>query len=126
MNEAFLNVEQFRDFAEKINMSMAIFDVLIERHRQRAEERFTHEHDDRHINGELAAAAACYTLASLPLSEQKIAEYAASFLGPIWPWRWSMWKPKSPRENLVKAAAMMLAEIERLDRMVADPGRSIA
>ncbi|AKQ30008.1 TPA: hypothetical protein JI225_05075 [Acinetobacter baumannii] len=31
---------------------------------------------------------------------------------------WSYWKPKSPRQDLVRAAALLIAEIERLDREV--------
>ncbi len=34
----------------------------------------------------------------------------------MWPWAEEWWKPINPRRNLVKAAALILAEIERLDR----------
>lgn len=37
----------------------------------------------------------------------------------VWPWDESWWKPTTPRRDLVKAAALILAEIERLDRMAA-------
>jgi len=41
-------------------------------------------------------------------------------LSPIswrtWPWAEKWWKPKNERRDLVKAAALILAEIERLDR----------
>ncbi|WP_171346570.1 hypothetical protein [Acinetobacter baumannii] len=30
----------------------------------------------------------------------------------------TFWKPKSPRQDLVRAAALLIAEIERLDREV--------
>lgn len=33
-----------------------------------------------------------------------------------WPWDDVWWKPKDPRTNLVKAGALILAEIERMDR----------
>jgi hypothetical protein len=34
----------------------------------------------------------------------------------IWPWDRKWWKPTDRRRDLVKAAALILAEIERLDR----------
>jgi len=34
----------------------------------------------------------------------------------VWPWGGFTWKPTTPRRDLVKAAALILAEIERLDR----------
>ena len=35
-----------------------------------------------------------------------------------WPASWSTdwWKPKTPRRDLVRAAALLIAEIERIDR----------
>jgi hypothetical protein len=33
-----------------------------------------------------------------------------------WPWPESWWKPTGDRRNLVKAGALILAEIERIDR----------
>ncbi|MBV6578953.1 hypothetical protein JL978_18680, partial [Acinetobacter baumannii] len=35
-----------------------------------------------------------------------------------WPFADTFWKPKSPRQDLVRAAALLIAEIERLDREV--------
>ena len=34
----------------------------------------------------------------------------------LWPWAAEWWKPKDCRRNLVRAGALILAEIERLDR----------
>lgn len=34
----------------------------------------------------------------------------------LWPWDREWWKPKDRRRNLVRAAALLIAEIERLDR----------
>lgn len=94
-------------------------DVLIERRRQIEAEGWTPEHDDAHIAGELAAAGASYAEVAadvlFPLSEED-ADYI-SIPPPAWPWDKSWWKPGDPRRNLVKAGALILAEIERLDRM---------
>jgi hypothetical protein len=34
-----------------------------------------------------------------------------------WPWAPELWKPANARRDLVKAGALILAEIERLDRL---------
>ncbi|MAB00141.1 MAG: hypothetical protein CMN87_12285 [Stappia sp.] len=96
-----------------IGHSRAAHDVLAERERQIADEGWTHEHDDGHCDGEMALAAAAYAINT-----------ANDFDGPhprllfaeIWPWADCWWKPTNPRRDLVKAAALILAEIERLDR----------
>jgi hypothetical protein len=41
------------------------------------------------------------------------------FIGVPYLWQWMRWKPNDSRNNLVKAAAFTLAEIERLDRATA-------
>jgi len=93
--------------AAKAQATQAATDVLAERHRQATAEGWTPGHDDRHAFGELAEAAAAYA-----------SEAAKSHAGlPMcWPWSASWWKPSTPRRNLVKAGALILAEIERLDR----------
>jgi len=90
-------------------------DVLAERVRQITHESRTPEHDDGHGNGELARAAGSYAIAAA------IAAYhgTASFHGgppTWWPWAATSWKPGDPRRMLVKAGALILAEIERRDR----------
>jgi hypothetical protein len=98
-------------------MSKATDDVLAERQRQISEEGWTPEHDDEHVNGELAQAAACYADYSV-LGEDMIIELSDDGK-PVpggWPWASSWWKPKDPRSDLVRAGALILAEIERLDR----------
>lgn len=93
-------------------ISAAARDVLAERQRQISVEGWTPEHDDKHdALGELADAASCYAKgAYLP-------EQAKAIACPIfWPWDHSWWKPSTPRRDLVKAGALILAEIERLDR----------
>ena len=45
-------------------------------------------------------------------------EYTASqkAIPYYWPWDPAWWKPIDPRCDLVKAGALILAEIERIDR----------
>lgn len=90
----------------------AIDDVIAERERQKAVEGWTPEHDDTHSDGEMAKAAACYAL-----NAGRAPEYRDnSFIRSYWPWDWKWWKPKDRRRDLVRAAALIVAEIERMDR----------
>ncbi|WP_232272200.1 hypothetical protein [Thiosulfatihalobacter marinus] len=95
--------------------SPAAKDVLEERARQQTVEGWTEEHDDEHDDGEMAKAAACYAwIAAQSPSLRRI----FSSPPPTWPSEWDVnwWKPTTPRRDLVKAAALILAEIERIDR----------
>ena len=90
------------------NKTPAALDVLDERFRQISAEGWTTDHDDQHDTGEMAKAAATYALHST-------GAYGKRAL--TWPWSPSWWKPTTPRHDLVKAAALIIAEIERIDRI---------
>ena len=91
-------------------------DVLAERQRQVEGEGWTPEHDDQHSAGELAEAASSYS--HLAAYQCVFLFDCSNFPAPcIWPWEKDVWKPgETPRRSLVKAGALILAEIERLDR----------
>lgn len=89
-----------------------INDVSAERLRQITEEGYTTEHDDSHPAGELAAAGACYAIHAAFELDQK---QHISGVPAWWPFK-DGWDPKDPRRNLVVAAAMIIAEIDRYDR----------
>ncbi|MGV8748316.1 hypothetical protein ACV36R_20520, partial [Pseudomonas aeruginosa] len=91
----------------------AWIDVQAERRRQITAKGWTPEHDDEHDNGEMARAAACYALAGSSAPNDGAAALLVSL---AWPWDQQWWKPTSARRDLVKACALALAEIERLDR----------
>jgi len=97
------------------SMMQAVRDVLTERRRQIEIEGWSSEHDDGHDSGQMARAAACYALGR---NDSLIFPPWARFPKglPVWPWDNDWWKPSNPRRNLVKAAALIVAEIERLDR----------
>ncbi|MDR7125534.1 hypothetical protein [Pseudotabrizicola sp. 4114] len=110
-------------------------DVLTERQRQQDAEGWTPEHDDRHAGGQIAVAAGCYAMFASVSDEARsctdLPGSLASLGKPIkgwaawlqlWPWNRSWWKPTSRRRDLVKAGALILAEIERLDRAKAAKG----
>jgi hypothetical protein len=107
----------------------AALDILAERERQQSVEGWTPEHDDSHKDGALAKAAEIYawpTKNALKLAE--ISDDGVSLKDP-WPWwdepanlrgaTWSKawYKPKDRRHDLVRSAALLIAEIERLDRI---------
>ncbi|HGN1358553.1 TPA: hypothetical protein ACKROF_001114 [Pseudomonas aeruginosa] len=97
----------------------AWIDVLAERRRQVEAEGWTPEHDDEHSHGQMARAAACYALAGSSAPNDGTAALLVSL---AWPWDQQWWKPTSARRDLVKACALALAEIERLDRAAANQG----
>jgi hypothetical protein len=91
--------------AEVKPLSAAARDVLAEQERQMAVEGWAPEHDDEHGDGELAIAAECYALHA-----------ADGNCRGLWPWDFRWWKPRTPRRDLVKAGALILAELDRIDR----------
>ena len=94
-----------------VQMPRAWLDVMGERTRQMAVEGWTPEHDDAHVDGEIAEAAICYILTGIG----KDREWACAIWWPeAWSTRWC--KTTNARRDLVKAGALILAEIERLDR----------
>lgn len=111
--------------------------ILEERHRQIADLGHTPEHDDGHVDGSLAMAAALYAAPEqLFIQRRLVVADAVHFMDP-WPWERQADKrrrrhtggfvPKEElahdirRKQLVQAAALIVAEIERIDR-AADRG----
>lgn len=95
--------------------SKAITDVINERQRQIEKEGWSLNHDDEHDDGEMARAAACYAACGSVTSIES-AFRMSDLLKELWPWSRDWWKPKDPRRDLVRAGALILAEIERIDR----------
>ena len=103
-----------------MSRSNVMNEVWEERLRQIGTEGFDIEHDDEHDSGELARAGACYAINAAGMSlvdNAEPEEYAEMSSMPLmWPWGQKWWKPKNPRRDLVRAAALIIAEIEKLDR----------
>lgn len=95
---------RYSDYLERLNFSPAAADVLAERHRQIVVKGWVPEHDDTYIGCELAAAAISY------IEPMEAENY--------WPadWHDDSFRPSDYRSNLVKAAALLIAELERVDR----------
>lgn len=110
---------------DKIGADKIADEILRERKRQVVVENFSRAADDLYIKGELPQAAICYLMNSIVwaqmlaagLSRAQLDAKSASAEAPqMWPWSRRWWKPRGPRENLVRAGALIIAEIERLDR----------
>lgn len=97
----------------------ALQDIAAERQRQQSAEGWTPAHDDEHENNELAFAASCYAFHAAAASwdlEDDGTPYDSHPAPKNWPWEPEWWKPTNARRDLVKAGALIAAEIERLDR----------
>ena len=94
-----LELELYRDHVGV--QSGAAYDVLAERRRQIEKEGFVPADDDAYVFGELRSAALCYISGDTKSG---------------WPWDKEWWKPTDDRHDLIKAGALIIAEIERLDR----------
>ena len=92
----------------------ALQDVVIERQRQLQVKGWSPQVDDTRVKGELADAAAAYATTSQMLANA------------VWPFRglaenWVADSHPGRRQMLVKAAALLIAEIERRDRAAESP-----
>lgn len=100
--------------------------IAKERQRQIDEEGWSFNHDDNHINDEMALAAACY---AIPEQEREYIDTEnGGEIPEFWPWKESWWKPEyDPHyevgtsirgriKELTKAGALIAAEIDRLIR----------
>jgi len=116
--------------------------ITAERRRQVTEEGWLPEHDDGHKQGELAVAAACYAMPELLYVYREVGRHR-KFADP---WPWPAHYDKRPRvpsahpletlaehnrtfdppsvriRELVKAGALIAAEIDRLRRAAPAPG----
>jgi len=86
-------------------------EIVVARLRQIQKHGFGPEHDDRYRCGELPLAAATYTLvAARP-------QMRVQYRNTLWPWPDHWLRHESTRDSLIKAAAIIIAEIERIDRL---------
>lgn len=99
-----------------------VMEIARERERQISVKGWTSEHDDAHTKGEIADAAAAYAvraggrdavfagLGRAPLLAQVNCGWV-HLSSLLWPWSREWWKPSDPRRDLIKAAALIVAEL---------------
>lgn len=84
--------------------------VIQERARQKRDEGYTDEHDDQYLSGELRDAGIAYAMASDPDTD-------LGYARQVFPWEEKHWKPKGQKRNLVIGIALLIAELDRLNRI---------
>jgi hypothetical protein len=94
--------------------------IAVERQRQIDTEGWTAAHDDTHAEAEMTAAACCYAALARRQADGVITSAVKDIGAPSgWPWDWEWWRPSDdPIRNLVKAGALIAAEIDRLQRVM--------
>lgn len=104
----------------------AFNDVIAERERQQSSKGYSIAHDDEYEQNELIRAANGYLShvveRSWTYKELDEDTYQSDEVPDFWPWDDSYWNPKNPRQDLVRAAALIIAEIERIDRKAQGEG----
>lgn len=103
---------------------------LIEEERIRQQQKgFTLNHDDQHAMGELVEAAQCYAcVGSAQVRGSSREEWPVEMFDGFhdslleWPFEEDAYRPSSHAlRNLVKAGALIVAEIERMHRSAGTP-----
>lgn len=99
-------------------MKTAIELIVAERKRQIEKEGWTKEHDDDHMGGELANAAAYYAMTDDLISFIDD-EWGFGMHLHVWPFdlKWLKRTPDDRIRELTKAGALIVAEIERIQRL---------
>lgn len=87
-------------------------EVFVERLRQIIEEGHSVEQDDAYTDYQLPRAAVCYAIRGAGLPPHKATLY--------WPWNPATFKPAGDDRDLIKAAALILAELQRRQRARAE------
>lgn len=106
---------------QKDALTDGLKDIAAERRRQIEDEGWMPEDDDEHTNQELAKAASAYAWPVYLSNSPAVREDMPLQFPDEWDLDW--WKPSVRRRDLVKAGALIIAEIERIDRaMIAAAG----
>ncbi|HGM6050655.1 TPA: hypothetical protein ACOEPG_000442 [Stenotrophomonas maltophilia] len=102
--------------AQAVDLGTGIKAIASERERQLCMEGFSRDSDQQYREGELARAATAYVqLAAMDLqvgSRKHIASQEPPF---FWPWAPEWWKPVDARHDLVRAGALIAAQIDLID-----------
>lgn len=93
-------------------LSPAMLAIAAERRRQIEVEGWSPDNDDAHPIGELALAGAGYAM--VPTRRSRAEDLSVP--STVWPWSINWWKPVDNRRDLVKAGALIVAELEKHDR----------
>lgn len=93
--------------------------IAIERERQMSVEGWDAQHDDEHLDYDLASVGALYALNLLLTKHPNYSMFFDKIFSWWYPWDGMYWKPTpdNPIKQLTKAGALIAAEIDRLQRI---------
>lgn len=101
----------------RMAFSAGAIDIGAERLRQITSEGFSAEHDAEHDDGELLEGAMAYAADARRTRTGAAPGTDSDGAENDWPFETAGFKPTSYRATLVKAGAMIAAEIDRTDRI---------
>lgn len=110
--------------AQAVDLGTGVKAIAAERERQLQAEGFTRDGDQQYRHGELARAATAYVqLAAMDLAAGGTRDHIA-WHGPaaVWPWAPEWWKPVDARRDLVRAGALIAAQIDLIDSQAVGNG----
>jgi hypothetical protein len=104
------------------------FRVLDERWRQKTMLGYDDARDDAFLAGELVDAASAYVEAAsvYGVTSQFMRWYRNRPIPECWPWDANRWGSESPYRDLVKAGALIIAELDRMDRSMTEGSKPSA
>lgn len=104
----------------------AVLEEIAARREHQVSKGYDAAHDDKHDDGSIARGAAALALSAFgPVTLLADRRRNGMYRGReeltvvpefLWPWE-NGFKPGSPRDSLIDAATMIVAEIERIDRV---------
>lgn len=93
----------------------AVRDIEMERDYQIKQKDCQTTRDDTYTDNQLIRAACSYALHATNEAQGGCEQTHATIMG-VWPWPEGSFSKCDKRSSLVKAAALLVAEIERIDR----------
>lgn len=102
--------------AQGIDLGPGVRAIADERKRQVNAEGYSAENDADYKAGELANAALAYVqVAAMDLAAGGRAHVATRTPPACWPWHRLWWKPRDARRDLVRAGALIAAQLDAID-----------
>lgn len=109
--------------AQAVDLGTGVKAIAAERERQLHAEGFTRDGDQQYRRGELARAATAYVqLAAMDLEAGTRNHIAWREPASVWPWAPEWWKPVDARRDLVRAGALIAAQIDAIDSQAVGNG----
>lgn len=108
-------IKMVSDLIAGVFKEISATDLIARERKRQIEKGWTIKHDDAHNQQELPIVAACY---ALPPKERNRKIWDETLVEKLFPWIKRDWKP-TPDDRireLVRAGALIVAEIERLQR----------